>query len=301
MATGSSQLSADGWRGCPSQAPRSDGILIQTSFSEGRRWERTIRPGHGAARIKEGADEGVLPPPRLHDGDPAVQDGERDRAPTARASDPHQRRSAVARERPRLADDRSPMVEQTLLERAAVDARYGEDVDEREALPRQFRIERAEQRDRGMRAHAVGRVLARRVGDRDLAAQPGREARPRDRLDHARTADLLCQELEDIVGVVVEPLENADERWRAVDEDAAGGSGGGRASAKHDGRVDQALRAVPWRQPLERGPRRRPVATAEGEAEPRPVGIRVPVEDERAADDDVACHGPHAEGPKASQ
>ena len=44
-----------------------------------------------------------------------------------------------------------------------------------------------------------------------------------------------------------------------------------------------------------------PRRDAECETEARPVGIRVPIEDERAADDEVARHAPDAEGAEASQ
>jgi len=44
-----------------------------------------------------------------------------------------------------------------------------------------------------------------------------------------------------------------------------------------------------------------PRRDAECETVARPVGIRVPIEDERAADDEVARHAPDAEGAEASQ
>src|SRR5262249_39171744 len=142
---------------------------------------------------------------------PAVQYGEGDGAPASRVNHADQRSPADVAERAGLADESSPVIEEPLLERPTVDSRHGQDVDEGQASAPQLRVERVQQPDRGSWAHAVGLASAGGVVDHDLVAQLGRQVGTSARLDRTRARDPLRQQLDDVVGIVVEPFEDADE------------------------------------------------------------------------------------------
>src|SRR5262249_32170407 len=92
--------------------------LLQLRVRERPPPERTIAPGDAATFVQQSTHERILPPPRLRDGQPAVQDREGHSSPAPRVDHAHERRRPDVAERARLPHDRAAAVEKALLERS---------------------------------------------------------------------------------------------------------------------------------------------------------------------------------------